>query len=44
MGLTARNSTVKFAAVVNGEIIPCEIAEKALKANFGAKPLEINVH
>jgi hypothetical protein len=37
MGVTARNRTVKFGAVVNGEIVPCEISEKALKDHFGAK-------
>jgi hypothetical protein len=37
MGVTARNRTVKFGAVVNGEIVPCEISEKALKVHFGAK-------
>ena len=37
MGVTARNRTVKFGAVVDGEIVPCEISEKALKAHFGAK-------
>jgi hypothetical protein len=37
MGATARNRTVKFGAVVNGEIVQCEISEKALKAHFGAK-------
>ena len=37
MGVTARNRTVKFGAVVNGEIVPCEVSEKALKDHFGAK-------
>jgi hypothetical protein len=28
---------VKFGAVADGEIVPCQISEKALKAHFGAK-------
>jgi hypothetical protein len=31
MGVTARNSNVKFDAVVNGEVVPCEVSEKPLK-------------
>ena len=37
MGVTARNSTVKFGAVVNGQIVACEISERALKTHFGAR-------
>ena len=37
MGVKARNSAVKFGAVVNGQIVPCEISERALRTHFGAK-------
>ena len=37
MGVTARNSTVKFGAMVNGEMVACQISERALKTHFSAK-------
>lgn len=37
LGPTARNATIKFGAVVDGEFLECEISEKALRQNFGAR-------